>query len=66
VNLNRKTVAWIITAAITLMTINVTYTGIAAGVSLIPGASFLLGPSSPSPAPPRRRSATIYAKTTTR
>jgi len=42
VNLNRKTVAWIITAAIALMTINVTYRGIASGVGLIPGASFLL------------------------
>jgi len=42
VNLNRKTVAWILTAAITLMAINVTYTGITAGVGLAPGASFLL------------------------
>ena len=41
-NLNRKTVAWIITAAIALMTINVTYRGIVTGVGLIPGASFLL------------------------
>ena len=34
--------AWIITAAIALMTINVTYRGITTGVSLIPGASFLI------------------------
>ena len=42
VNLNRKTVALIIAAAITLMAINVTYTGITAGVGLTPSASFLL------------------------
>jgi len=42
VNLNRKTVAWAITVAIALMTINVTYTGITTGVGIIPGMSFLL------------------------
>ena len=41
-NLNRKTVAWAITVAIALMTINVTYTGITTGVGIIPGMSFLL------------------------
>ncbi|MFH2109640.1 MAG: hypothetical protein ABIJ47_00105 [Candidatus Bathyarchaeota archaeon] len=41
-NLNRKTVASAITVAIALMTLNVTYRGIATGVGVIPGMSFLL------------------------
>lgn len=41
-NLNRKTVASAITVAIALMALNVTYRGIATGVGVIPGMSFLI------------------------
>jgi ABC-type transport system involved in cytochrome bd biosynthesis fused ATPase/permease subunit len=42
VNLNRKIVASAITIVIAIMTLSVTYHGIATGVGIIPGMSFLV------------------------